>query len=84
MSKRLQVILSDAEYRAVARAARAHRTSVSAWVRDALREARAKQPSRDAVDKLRVVRAAALHDFPIGPIEQVLEEIERGYAGTVG
>ena len=84
MSKRLQVVLSDAEYRAVARAARAERTTVSAWVREALREARAKRPSRDAVDKLRVVRAAARHEFPTGSVEQMLDEIERGYAGTVG
>jgi hypothetical protein len=79
MSKRLQVILADDEYRAIARAAKAQRTTVSEWVREALRDARRQRPSLAAADKLRVVRAASLHAFPTADIDQMLEEIERGY-----
>ena len=84
MSKRLQVLLDDEEYRAIARLARAQETTVAAWVREALRDARARRPTRPAADKLRVVRAAVRHEYPTAGIDQMLEEIEHGYAGTVG
>jgi uncharacterized protein (DUF1778 family) len=82
MSKRLQVILSEDEYRAIRRAAREQRTSVSAWVRDALRDARRTAPSATAADKLRVVRAAVRHTFPTADVDQMLDEIERGYGNA--
>ena len=84
MSKRLQVLLDDEEYRAIARLARSQDTTVAAWVREALRDARARRPTRPAADKLRVVRAAARHEYPTAGIDQMLEEIEGGYAGTIG
>lgn len=84
MSKRLQVLLDEDEYHAIARLARAQHMTVAAWVREALRDARARRPSRPAADKLRVVRAAARHAYPTADIDQMLEEIERGYAGKVG
>ncbi len=79
MSKRLQVLLDEAEYREVQRLARLRRTTVAAWVRDAIRNARQSQPSGRAGDKLRIVRAAARHAFPTADIDQMLAEIERGY-----
>jgi hypothetical protein len=42
MSKRLQVVMTDGEFREVERAAAAARTTVSEWVRQSLREARRK------------------------------------------
>ena len=82
MSKRLQVILSEEEYRAIRRAARERRTTVSAWVREALRDARRTAPSTSAADKLRVVRAAAGHAFPTADVDQMLDEIERSYSSA--
>ncbi len=82
MSKRLQVLLDEADYREIARLARAQRMTVAAWVREALRDARRSQPSGRTADKLRVVRAAARHGFPAGEIGEMLAEIEQGYAGT--
>jgi hypothetical protein len=41
MSKRLQVLLDEPEWREVQRAARASRVTVAEWVRQALRAARA-------------------------------------------
>lgn len=41
MSKRLQVVLDEEEYAEIARAAEDSRLTVSAWVRQSLREARA-------------------------------------------
>lgn len=84
MSKRLQVVLGEEEYREIQRLARRHRTTVSEWVRQTLRQARRSEPVVDAGRKLDVVRAAALHEFPVVDIDQMLEEIERGYVGETG
>jgi hypothetical protein len=81
MSIRLQVVLSAAELREIQKAARRDRLTVSEWVRQTLREARRRQPGRDAGRKLQAIRAAASHAFPTADIDQMLAEIERGYLG---
>ena len=81
MSKRLQVLLEDREFREIQRIAQGRRMTVAEWVRQALRAASRREPLGDAGKKLEVVRAAARHAFPIGDIGQVLQEIERGYIG---
>lgn len=79
MSKRLQVLLDEAEWRDVQRAARAKRMTTAEWVRQALRAARTREPRGDTGKKLDVIRAAARHQFPTADIAQMLDEIERGY-----
>jgi hypothetical protein len=79
MSKRLQVLLEEEELRAVRRAARLARVSVAEWVRATLRAGREAAPSSAPDRKLDVVRAAARHAFPVGPIGALLAEIESGY-----
>lgn len=81
MSKRLQVVLEDSEYRDLERWARKQRTTVSDVVRRALRELRRAEPTREPQRKLQVVREAARHTYPAPDIRQMLEEIERGYVG---
>jgi hypothetical protein len=81
MSKRLQVLLDEPEWRDVQRAARAQRLTVAEWVRQALRAARRTEPLRDTDKKLAVVRAAAQHTFPTADIGQMLAEIQRGALG---
>ena len=81
MSKRLQVILDDAELADVRRAARRQRLSTAAWVRQALRAARRTEAGGDSGKKLAAVRAAARNAFPTADIGDMLAEIERGYAG---
>ncbi|MGH7308618.1 MAG: antitoxin [Candidatus Rokuibacteriota bacterium] len=81
MSKRLQVLLEEREFREIQRIARGRRMTVAEWVRQALRMASRQEPLGDAGKKLEVVRAAARHAFPTGDIDQVLEEVERGYLG---
>lgn len=78
MSKRLQVLLDEPDWRDVQRAARAQRLTVAEWVRQALRAARRTEPLRDTDKKLAVVRAAARHAFPTAEIDQMLAEIQRG------
>jgi hypothetical protein len=83
MSKRLQVILDDDELAEIRRAARRSKTTVAHWVRTALRAARRQEPRGDTKKKLEVVRAAAGHAFPTADIDQMLQEIERGYLGDL-
>jgi hypothetical protein len=80
MSKRLQVILDDAELREIRKIARARHLSVAAWVREVLRSARGRG-SADPAEKLAAIRTAARHSFPTGDIDEVLAQIEGGYRG---
>lgn len=79
MSKRLQVLFDEEELAEIQAIAQRHRMTVAEWVRQTLRVARQQQPLTDARRKLEVVRTAAGHTFPVGDIDQMLEEIERGY-----
>jgi hypothetical protein len=81
MSKRLQVLLDEKEYREIRRMARLRRMTLAEWVRQALRSARSREPTADAMKKLAVIRAAASNAYPTADIEQMLAEIEGGYLG---
>ena len=78
MTKRLQVLFEDDEYRALQQSAREERMTVAEWVRQSLRQARLGK--RRSVDrKLQAVAKACEHQFPTADIEVVLDEIEKGY-----
>jgi len=78
-SARLQVLLDEAELKAVRKIARENGMTVAEWVRQALRVARKNAPAPDAGRKLEVVRAAVRHAYPTADIETMLAEISRGY-----
>ena len=80
MAKRLQVIVQDPEYREIQRIARSRHMSIAEWVRQALDLARRREPITDVGKKLETVRAAVRYDYPSGDIEDMLAEIENGYA----
>jgi hypothetical protein len=80
MSKRLQVILQDPEYREIQRAARSRQMSIAEWVRQALALARRREPLGNVEKKLAAIRAAARHESPTSDIDTMLAEIERGYS----
>ena len=78
MSKRLQVLLDEEEYREIQGVARRQRVTVAEWVRQALRQARTNHPG--TVDsKLRAIAEASRHEFPTADIEDMLREIEAGH-----
>ena len=79
MTKRLQVLLPDPEYREIQKIARSRRLSVAQWVRQALHAAKREEPLGDVSNKLEALRAAAMFEFPTTDIEQMLSEIEQGY-----
>ena len=79
MSRRLQVVLSEPEWRELQKAARAQRLTVAEWVRQALRTARRGAASSSADGKLAAIRTAVRYSFPSGSVEQMNEEIAGGY-----
>jgi hypothetical protein len=79
MSKRLQVLLKDPEYREIQRAARSRNMSVAEWVRQALSLVRRSEPSGSVGKKLEAIRTAARLEYPTADIDRMLAEIERGY-----
>jgi hypothetical protein len=79
MSARLQVLLSESEMEEIRRLARRERLTVGEWVRRALREARSRRPVHEPQWKLKAVRKAAEYSFPTAELDQMLDEIERGY-----
>ncbi len=81
MTKRLQVLFDDAEMREIQRAARRKRLTVAEWVRQAVRRARNEETKPEATEKLAALNRALQHDFPTGDIDDLLADIERGYAG---
>jgi len=80
VSTRLQVVLEDKELREFRRIAKLQGMTLSEWVRQALRDARRRQPAADQERKRAAVRAAVEHQFPAPDLDVMLDEIERGYA----
>lgn len=80
MSKRLQVLLEERELADIRRAARRQRVSVSEWVRSTLRQAHIDEAGPTSAEKRRAVREATKYSFPTGSIDEMLADIERGYA----
>jgi monomeric isocitrate dehydrogenase len=81
MTKRLQVLFDDAEMREIQRAARRKRVTVAEWVRQAVRRARNEESRPAPTEKLVALNRAMRHEFPTGEIDELLADIERGYAG---
>lgn len=79
MTKRLQVLLEDPEYRDIQRIARSRRMSVAEWVRRALHAAKREEPLGDVAKKIEALHASLKHEFPTADIDQMLDEIEQGY-----
>lgn len=79
MSKRLQVLIEDAEYRTLQQAARGRGMTVAEWVRQVLRASWRQEPTGSVERKLASLRASSRHSFPAPDIHQMLDEIERGY-----
>ena len=77
MSKRLQVLLDDEDYREIQVVARGQRVTVAEWVRQALRKARDDQPNTVEA-KLRAIVDASRYEYPTADIHVMLAEVEAG------
>jgi hypothetical protein len=95
MSKRLQVILPEADMRQIQYFAQADKLTVAEWVRRAIIAAQRAEPSGGAARKLGAVREAMrgsaggrvaanpfAQAYPTADMPRLLGEIERGYRIT--
>jgi hypothetical protein len=79
MSKRLQVVVQDAELERYSRTAESAGMTLSEWARQALRAAEREFSGGDVEGKLAVLRRARNYDFPAPDIDTMLRESEAGY-----
>ena len=80
MSGRLQVLLPDEELAEIRLLAERENLSVGEWVRRTLKDARTSKSLRDPGQKLKALRKAASCSYPTADIDQMLAEIDKGYA----
>ncbi len=76
----MQVLVGDAEYKQLQESARSMGMSLGEWVRQTLRRALRSEPSGTVDVKLERIRSAVAHSFPAPEIDQMLDEIARGYS----
>jgi hypothetical protein len=81
MSTRLQVLLPEEEMESVRQIAKSESLTVGEYVRQVLREAESRRPSKSVAAKLAAIRKGSKLSYPTADIEQMNREIERGYRG---
>ena len=82
MSKRMQVLFEEEEMEQMRQCAGQQAMTLSDWVRRALRDAVRRTPAAQSDHKLEAIRAATAHEFPTADIDQMLDEIKRGYGAS--
>lgn len=80
MSKRLQILMEERELRHIRRLAAEQDRTVADFVREAIRVAARGVPATTAEKKRAAIGAAVRHRYPTADIDQMLREIEHGYA----
>lgn len=78
MSKRLQVLIDPKEYRHFKNLAKRRGLTLGEWVRRGLKDYANQSSLKTPGQKLRNLRKFSKYQYPIGDIEQVLQEIETG------
>lgn len=79
MTQRLQVLLHEDEFEELRSAAKARRTTVAEFVRQAIRASMHTATPADVGRKLAVVREAARFTYPTADMPELLRTIEQGY-----
>ena len=79
MSKRLQVLFEEREYKAFQRLAKNQGLSLGEWVRLALRDVANRLSTKSPQSKLKNIRKSAKQSYPSGDIDEILSQIESGY-----
>lgn len=74
----MQIVISDEEYRAVARLARKRAKPVAQIVRESLRRTMAEEGERRPDERIAAVLRFARFSGPTGDIDRILAEIEQG------
>ena len=80
MSKRMQVLVDEPDLERFQQICRQRGLTLAAWVRQTLREAAREESVGPVDERLQALRRAAEHEFPATDVDQMLREIEAGYA----
>jgi len=85
MSRRLQVVVADADFERYRSTAQAAGVNVSEWVRQALRAAQREASDGDIEAKLAAIRTAAGHSTSGSEVDThtMLSEIEAGRLSAI-
>ena len=75
VNQRLQIIVNHKEYSMIRRVAASEKKSLSDWVRGLIRQKLTQKVLQGTQDPIKIFRNLEL---PSPPIEQMLEEIEKG------
>ena len=78
MSKRLQVMIPDEQYKLLSKTARRKRVAISQLVRESIRLGLLRGQPRSDEDKLDSILRYARFTGPTADIEEMLSQIERG------
>lgn len=78
MSKRLQVLVPDSEYKELQRIARAEHQNVAEWVRESIRVMLQKRRPKSSSERIASILKFARYCGPSGDIDTLLEQIEKG------
>jgi hypothetical protein len=78
MSKRLQIVMPDDEFQALADAAQRQGMPVSKLVRDSVRRTLTERADDQPEKRIAAVLRFARFNGPVADIDQILDEIERG------
>ena len=79
MSKRLQVLIPEEEYKKLKQHAKLERLTLGAWVRSALRRITESESARSPEEKLKAVKHALKIGAPTDNIDDMKKQIESGY-----
>ena len=83
MSKRLQILVPDDEYRAIVRTAKERRRTVAELVRDSIRRTLREDAAQEAPERrIAAVLRYAKYEGPTGDIDELLAQIEEGRTDT--
>ncbi len=79
----MQILIEESEYERFKAHARRQGKTLAEWVRQALRDNAQRLPASPAQDKLGILHLAAQQGFPAPDIDQMNDEVVRGYLSGV-
>lgn len=75
MTRTVKIVLNEAEYQQIQRAAANAGISISQWVQQAIASSLSSESQESIGRKLEAIRAAVKHSFPTADISVMLAEI---------
>ncbi|MBI4924858.1 MAG: antitoxin [Bdellovibrio sp.] len=78
MSKRLQILLPEEEYKEIQTISRLDKKTIAEWVRQSIRSSIKERVPEESEKKIARILSFAKYSGPTGDIQSLLKEIEKG------